>query len=607
MVDKVLKDINENVRGHQQHPTDRPQPIMPSSASSSTLRPTSSISSARTQQEHGGRRDRRSSTGSESEAEDMLESLRLATDSPPPPPVRHAASASVLAAMPRPQSSWAPPPRPTPVSAAQSAVASSSSRQVPPPAIKVESYRPPPPVHNSARPPVGSGSTSAVTSPHIPAPSQNALRSPVSTIRPVEAVDPVGPTASAAVKLTPAQSGSASGIPQPNIPIASGSQFTSRKNGLNDLPVVADDAAGASSKAPKPDKAVLDAKIAARMAMLATRRKVMESQARRRAALAEEPAAVPTPKASIAPVSEAGSASTAPDASVSNSTTSHPTAVVAATEESTSSLEDQVADLEKEIMGLKQDAAPAVADDDDDNDDDDAMELDEPEEGEIILPSPPAVSVDDAASATGSGSIGLPKPLTAANFASLRGTKRPNAEDMEIRPKSMPSRVQPPPKRRAVFGGPPLRANRLLFHLDDESDDSDDSDFDEIYRPYGPPRVTASPLPPVADPSAEETQRLLAEKEESIRRLKEQIAAKLRIKLERKKFEREQSAAVSAAMSSEPSAEASSASPVKEEPENRLDDITLSDLPAQVGPNDVVEGNSADAGEREFDRRVHRP
>lgn len=370
-----------------------------------------------------------------------------------------------------------------------------------------------------------------------------------------------------------------SSVSQPSVPEASSSQSVLGAKGPGSLPPSASDAVSAKPKASRPDKAVLDAKIAARMAMLATRRKVMESQARRRAALAESSAGASDPKPAVAPVIDG--TSTAVDASAPNATTTQAAAAAVATEESTSSLEDQVADLEKEIMGLRQDA---VAASDGDEDDEEPMELDEPEEGEIVLPSPPSAPTGEA-SPPGSGSTAVPpKSLPVSNF---RGTKRPNAEDMETRPKSLSSRAQPPSKRRAAFGGPPLRANRLLFHLDDESDDTEDSDSDEIYRPYGPPRITASPHPPAAGPTAEETQRLLAEKEESIRRLKEEIAAKLRIKLERKKLEREQSAAVSAAMSSTASADAPNDSSAQEKRESSGEEGPPMTAPAEVGPNDL--------------------
>lgn len=431
-------------------------------------------------------------------------------------------------------------------------------------------------MNTSARAPVGAGPTTAVTSGPSPTLLHAKSQPPIRTVKPVESVPAASTsTTAAAADDTAVRLKSSAGISQPSVPAASSSQSDSGIKGPESLPPSASNAVAAKSRASRPDKAVLDAKIAARMAMLATRRKVMESQARRRAALAGESAAAKPP---VTPETDEASVPTAVVASVSNTP---PAKATAAAEESTSSLEDQVADLEKEIMGLKQDA---VAASDGEADDEEPMELDEPEEGEIVLPSPPSVSTEEASPPGSEVTAAPPKPLPTSNS---RGTKRPNAEDMEIRPKSLSSRAQPPSKRRAAFGGPPLRANRLLFHLDDESDDTDDSDSDEIYRPYGPPPITASPHPPAAGPTAEETQRLLAEKEESIRRLKEEIAAKLRIKLERKKLEREQSAAVSAAMSSTASADAPNDSSAQEKRESSGEEGPPMTAPAEVGPNDL--------------------
>ena len=153
-------------------------------------------------------------------------------------------------------------------------------------------------------------------------------------------------------------------------------------------------------------------------------------------------------------------------------------------------IEQQVAELEREVMNSQMTL--------------DAIDIDEPEEGEIPLSSLPTQIPPKLSSLT---SISASLPIMRPH----RGLKRPNAEDMDSRPTSVPSRSVPPSKRRA-FGGVAQRPNRLLIHLDDS--DSDEAAEDD--------------MPDLA--SEVETQRLLAEKEEGIRELKEKIAARMKVK-----------------------------------------------------------------------------
>ena len=157
-------------------------------------------------------------------------------------------------------------------------------------------------------------------------------------------------------------------------------------------------------------------------------------------------------------------------------------------------IEQQVAELEREVMNPQM-TLDAM--------DIDEPEEDEPEEGEI----PPSLPKQNLINLSSSNPISASVPI----MGSQRGQKRPNAEDLDNRPKSVPSRSVPPSKRR-VFGGVAQRPNRLLIYLDDS--DSDGGGEDDI--------------PELA--SEGETQRLLAEKEEGIRLLKEKIAARMRVK-----------------------------------------------------------------------------
>jgi hypothetical protein len=144
-------------------------------------------------------------------------------------------------------------------------------------------------------------------------------------------------------------------------------------------------------------------------------------------------------------------------------------------------LEDQVAALEQEVIGL-QEAAPKPVDDQ--------------EEGEIPDEVVPPIQPRMAPIVPSTTPLQLNK-----------STKRPNAEDMmDNRTSSISSRSAHPAKRR-LFGAP-LRMKRLLVSLDDDDDDSEDED---------------STHTPTAAEMETERQRLLQEKDDNIMRLREQI------------------------------------------------------------------------------------
>jgi hypothetical protein len=148
-------------------------------------------------------------------------------------------------------------------------------------------------------------------------------------------------------------------------------------------------------------------------------------------------------------------------------------------------LEDQVAALEKEVLGLRE-AEP--------------MDVDEQEEGEIP---------EDPEPETVAGPSTVPKMAPIAPSKTPvqlnKSTKRPNAEDMmDNRSSTVTARSLHPAKRR-VFGAP-LRMKRLLISLDDSDDDDDDQ-----------------PSTPTAAELETERQRQLQEKEDSIMELREKI------------------------------------------------------------------------------------
>lgn len=159
------------------------------------------------------------------------------------------------------------------------------------------------------------------------------------------------------------------------------------------------------------------------------------------------------------------------------------------------STSDEAAKLEREVLGSTAEVP---------------MEIDDVEDGEIAdEPTPPPLPAPNP----------VPASIPVARSHS-RGIKRPHAEDL-MDNASRPTSAQrsAPPKRR-VFGSLLYQQpNRLLVSLDD-SDDSDSSDDD--VDPPPPVHTPVIVIPPPIDKAT-----MLAQKEERIRRLKEQIEAKL--------------------------------------------------------------------------------
>jgi hypothetical protein len=151
-------------------------------------------------------------------------------------------------------------------------------------------------------------------------------------------------------------------------------------------------------------------------------------------------------------------------------------------------LEDEVAALEQEVIGL-QNAAP------------DPMDIDEPEEGEISdmeveAPPPPATPIVIPK---------IPSIVPSKTPVQLnKSTKRRNAEEMMDNRSSIQARSLRPSKRR-IFGA--IRQKPIIINLD-ESDDSDSDD------------ERSGPTPAEMEV---ERQRMLKEKEDNINRLREQI------------------------------------------------------------------------------------
>jgi len=212
-------------------------------------------------------------------------------------------------------------------------------------------------------------------------------------------------------------------------------------------------------------------------ALLESKRKAMESM--RRARKASDDVARPEPRPIIPPPAARGSP--LPDLSTSPPPIlpAVPEPVMAVTQEN---LEDQVAALEQEVLGL-QDAEPMIVDE----------EEEEEEEGEIPDDVPPPVQPRMV-------------PIIPATTP-IRLNKRPNAEDMmdAHRSQSISSRSLHPAKRRQF--GTALRMKRLIISLDDSDDEDNEDDIS---------------TPTAVDLEADR-QRLLKEKDDNIMRLREQI------------------------------------------------------------------------------------
>ncbi|WWD22374.1 hypothetical protein CI109_106865 [Kwoniella shandongensis] len=207
---------------------------------------------------------------------------------------------------------------------------------------------------------------------------------------------------------------------------------------------------------------------ATQSALLETRRKALESMKRRRAALEAKPLVV----------SDTGNAVQTESVAEAPGPTSEET-------ELEKTIEQQMADLEKEVLNSHNANAEVDMD----------MDIDEPEEGEITAPSPPRPTSARAAPVVISNSL----PTT--TFP--RGKKRALAEDLMETRSAAPVRASLPPRRRPFWAM--QRPQKLILHLDDSSDSSDDEE-------------TGTPLQD-SDSSASQ-----AQLEENIRSLQERIA-----------------------------------------------------------------------------------
>lgn len=411
-------------------------------------------------------RQRSESMGSESSAEMKLiermsspPSLPPSLPPPPPPPIPR---------MLVPASSWTPtaqsPPVPIPP------VAVHQSQPIPPPAqilsprpVKIESYRP-----------LAVKTQQAVAGPSVgTSPSLPVILQPPHPSLPPRPIAPVLPRPIDSVVVHSSQSHTQ----RADIPPTGHVAVPSTGGPLPSIPTAPP--LSVPTAVPGTSARDVNAALAARTALLETRRKALESMKRKRDG--------------AGPRVQNGM-----DVDMSTRASGTATPVV----DLEKSIEQQVADLEKEVLDL-QSADIEVP-----------MDIDEPEEGEIT-PSPPKPETPAPAFLSTSASLPFPR--------SIRGVKRPNAEDLETRPTSLPSRL-PPPKRRSVFARIAQNRNRLIINLDDDSSDSDSED--EVHPS---PAGTATPVPIIA-PGDAEREKLLAEKEESIRRLREQIAARMKAK-----------------------------------------------------------------------------
>ena len=312
--------------------------------------------------------------------------------------------------------------------------------------------------------------------------------------------------------------------------------------------------------------------LAAKNALLETRLKALASLKARRANRVEIKVETAEMMEMMDMDIETGSTSTMTAAAAAT------TAASAAAAAAEKTIEDEVADLEQEVLSYQNELMQAnesqmVEDDnvhvkteiegdiqvevddfeaikpdlmDVDVDEEIEEDIDETEEGELP-PEPP--SIPHFTSDMAAFSATRPTPSSLPSATSRR--RRPGAEDLESRPISAPSRT-----RRKIFGAP-QRANKLLISLDNDSDSSDsESEEDkmmakqkrlELLRrlaeekqnspgPFPIPLALPTPLSgemgsgsrrgsvPHGDADA------LADHEEKIRLLKEQIALKMKAK-----------------------------------------------------------------------------
>ena len=261
-------------------------------------------------------------------------------------------------------------------------------------------------------------------------------------------------------------------------------------------------------------------------------------------------------------------------------------AVTLAEEELERSIAQQVADLEREVMGLqgepeihqaelvrfdaKTEAVTtnvatsliehdALADE---------MDLDLPEEGEITTPSPPAAP---------SPPVILQSLPSQSSRHGARTSRRPGAEDFDSRPVSAQSR------KRKPFGMA-QKPHRLIISLDDDDSESDSDDA-----------IVSESRGSAADENQIGSESL-AEHEEKIRQLRARIAEKMKLKAERQ--------LAAAGKQSNWGSEVASR-------DSRVPEVTLQPEVHEVGPNDMTEddvspehGGKGDRGMLQVDREV---
>lgn len=224
-------------------------------------------------------------------------------------------------------------------------------------------------------------------------------------------------------------------------------------------------------------------------ALLESKRRALSSMQRGRKANSATPGAEAAP--ATPPIISRAMSPTLPEAPIAKlaAVVRGPSPSLPGAPATQATLEDEVAALEQEVIGL-QNAKPQT------------MDIDEPEEGEIS-----DIEVEEAPTRLATPTV-VPKiPAIVPSKTPLqlnKSTKRRNAEEMMESRASIQARSIHPPKRR-LFGA--IRQKPIIIHLDD----SDSSDSDE--ESHGP---TAAEM-------EMERQRMLKEKEDNINRLREQI------------------------------------------------------------------------------------
>jgi hypothetical protein len=172
------------------------------------------------------------------------------------------------------------------------------------------------------------------------------------------------------------------------------------------------------------------------------------------------------------------------------------------------SIEEQVANLEREVSVMQTEADMEMDVDMDEEEEEEDGEI----QDEVPVALPPSSSEPSRAP--------TPPPAASLPLSAPTRRKRPNAEEfMDARP--LPARL--PPAKRRLFGGLPQRPQRLMMSLDD----SDSEDEEERPRRS----LEATPVPVIQIPEEHDRRSLLAAKDESIRKLKEEIERRKRAKM----------------------------------------------------------------------------